>query len=478
MVTMLTIFYFAIFSHAKTLISNLVASASASEEQQQSSLKENKFQPTGRNFDIVTVELLIPKKNLGTVVGKGGENIHKLEHHLEVKLKLIQESTKAIGPKPLRITGPAQKVAYARRFMEENYCQECVQSGTVSSTTEHQITAEVIVPGSSVGLIIGKGGENITWLRQETGAKVHFNDNDKDAKERTVTVQGTGAEVQYATVLINSLIKSSVDGMNFYMKVPEDKVGAILGHGGSIIKQITQESGSSIQLMDQQGGDSIERVFCIHGSPSDVQYAQRLIKDRIENSASSFLHPQVFPKTISNEPTIVHMLVPSNKVATVIGKGGQTIQQIEYESGAKISQVHSAIDSIERTLEIRGTPSQIQHAQHLIKDQIGEFGKSKGLSVGTKPYQKDEHNLSYSIAEVSQLHNQQATTIHYNSYASTSAHVSDLPLVTSCLPDMQTGYATQWIKYYRGMGMNAEADSLEQKLKEKLGQSDNKNLST
>uniref|UniRef100_A0A914CKN3 K Homology domain-containing protein n=1 Tax=Acrobeloides nanus TaxID=290746 RepID=A0A914CKN3_9BILA len=38
-------------NHAKMLISNLVASASAFEKQQQSSLKENKFQPTGRHFD-------------------------------------------------------------------------------------------------------------------------------------------------------------------------------------------------------------------------------------------------------------------------------------------------------------------------------------------------------------------------------------------------------------------------------------------
>lgn len=39
---------------------------------------------------------------------------------------------------------------------------------------EHQVQEEMGVPGNLVGLIIGRGGENLKRIERETGCKVQF----------------------------------------------------------------------------------------------------------------------------------------------------------------------------------------------------------------------------------------------------------------------------------------------------------------
>lgn len=80
---------------------------------------------------------------------------------------LIQDSQAvSMGPKPLRITGSADKVEQAKRYVENLINNE--GGGGIKSV------GEVIVPRSSVGIIIGKGGETIKRLAMESGAKIQF----------------------------------------------------------------------------------------------------------------------------------------------------------------------------------------------------------------------------------------------------------------------------------------------------------------
>lgn len=71
---------------------------------------------------------------------------------------------------------------------------------------------EVIVPRSSVGVIIGKGGETIRKLSFESGAKIQFKqDEDQSAPERTAVIQGSPDQIQKATQLISDLVNRVID---------------------------------------------------------------------------------------------------------------------------------------------------------------------------------------------------------------------------------------------------------------------------
>lgn len=94
---------------------------------------------------------------------------------------LIQEN-QAMGtqPKPLRITGSADKVEQAKRAVEllltndENNRMGGGNMGGMGMMAQQRSMGEVIVPRSSVGIIIGKGGETIKRLASESGTKIQF----------------------------------------------------------------------------------------------------------------------------------------------------------------------------------------------------------------------------------------------------------------------------------------------------------------
>ena len=57
-----------------------------------------------------------------------------------------------------------------------------------SNASEVTLTIRMIMNGKEVGSIIGKGGEIINRIREESGAKVHITDG--SVPERIVTVTG------------------------------------------------------------------------------------------------------------------------------------------------------------------------------------------------------------------------------------------------------------------------------------------------
>lgn len=69
----------------------------------------------------------------------------------------------------------------------------------------------MIVPRQAVGLIIGKGGETIKRIYQESGCSVKFKmDEDFNASERTAQLTGTPEEIQRATQMISEIVQSAM----------------------------------------------------------------------------------------------------------------------------------------------------------------------------------------------------------------------------------------------------------------------------
>lgn len=76
---------------------------------------------------------------------------------------------------------------------------------------------KVIVPRQAVGLIIGKGGETIKRIYQESGCSVKFKmDEDFNASERTAQLTGTPEEIQRATQMISEIVQSAMVRNRFF----------------------------------------------------------------------------------------------------------------------------------------------------------------------------------------------------------------------------------------------------------------------
>uniref|UniRef100_A0A1I7ZYF1 Far upstream element-binding protein 1 n=2 Tax=Steinernema glaseri TaxID=37863 RepID=A0A1I7ZYF1_9BILA len=356
-----------------------------------------------------TIEIMIPGPKCGLIIGKSGETIKAIQEQAGVKMLLIQDNSESTGaPKPLRISGDENKVHIAKRMVEEIMAS---REETTAKYTMYQPRSigEVIVPRASVGMIIGKGGETIKRLGNESGAKIQFKpDDDPTAPDRCAVIQGTPDQITRATNLISELVNKSGSGAQsevFYMHVPANKTGLVIGKGGETIKQICSESGAHVELSRDPPPNASEKVFILKGTAYQIHHAQHIIRIKVGDVAPGTPVPQFGG--------------PGGPAAGDVF-AGQGYEQMGGSSGAQWNN------------NFTGQGGQ-EWSQYY--NQQGQQGGAQG----------------------GQFQQQQQPSAQYQQSSSSPAI------------NPQTGqpdYSAQWAEYYRSMGMHEQAQMIEQQLKQ------------
>ncbi|KAF6138190.1 hypothetical protein GIB67_011030 [Kingdonia uniflora] len=166
---------------------------------------------------------------------------------------------------------------------------------------------KIEIPNGRVGVIIGKGGETIKHLQLQSGAKIQVTrdmDADPHSQTRMVELVGTPEQISKAETLINEVLSEAevggsgsisrrfvgggqVSGEQFSMKVPNNKVGLIIGKGGETIKNMQSRSGARIQLIPLHlppGDTSTERTVYIDGTEEQIESAKQLVNEVISEN--------------------------------------------------------------------------------------------------------------------------------------------------------------------------------------------------
>ena len=78
---------------------------------------------------------------------------------------------------------------------------ESIDKPLPNDTPNVTLTIRMIMSGKEVGSIIGKGGEIINSIREESGAKIHISDG--SVPERIVTVTGSTDAILKSFTLIS-----------------------------------------------------------------------------------------------------------------------------------------------------------------------------------------------------------------------------------------------------------------------------------
>jgi len=129
-------------------------------------------------------------------------------------------------------------------------------------------------------------------------------------------------------------------------------VGRIIGRGGETIKYLQQCSNCHIQV-DQNYPQGVPRKIIITGTSSQVAAAERLVLDVIENGP-----PDIGPPPGENWITQI-VDCPQNVIGRVIGRGGETIRELQVKSGAKIQVDQQVLDGQPRKVVVSGNPSAV-----------------------------------------------------------------------------------------------------------------------
>ncbi|KAJ6337703.1 hypothetical protein OIU76_007393 [Salix suchowensis] len=141
--------------------------------------------------------------------------------------------------------------------------------------------------------------------------------------------------------------------LTFRLLCHNERVGGVIGKGGTIIKILKQETGCDIKVMEGVS-DSEERVIVISGLAHP--------DDRISAPQDAVIRVQTrIAMAISNKEKaiIARLLVSSNQIGCLLGKGGAIMSEMRKSSGAYIrilgkDQIPNCASESEGVVQING----------------------------------------------------------------------------------------------------------------------------
>eukprot|EP00803_Ostreobium_quekettii_P006325 evm.model.scf_387.2 EVM.evm.TU.scf_387.2 scf_387:54486-59494(+) len=266
----------------------------------------------------VMVRLLVDSSQVGPLLGKGGSVINEMRSRSGGQIRVIQGATDLPifrGPTDqlVQITGEFVKVRAALELVSQRLRENPprMRPGTHPTCSYPrplgsmgmlfpippglmaviQASAGVLlgfnglveaqyrifVPDTKIGCIIGKGGDVIRQIREETKARVIVFNQVEGSESRVVmcrsmdeapTLLCSAQEALCRSLYTLILEEDRAQGgqHTVRMLVPSDQVGAVLGKKGTVIKQIQMETGAKLVVQNEdmpacaQEGDELLEI--------------------------------------------------------------------------------------------------------------------------------------------------------------------------------------------------------------------------
>ncbi|XP_036863095.1 poly(rC)-binding protein 2 isoform X17 [Manis pentadactyla] len=155
-----------------------------------------------------------------------------------------------------------------------------MDTGVIEGGLNVTLTIRLLMHGKEVGSIIGKKGESVKKMREESGARINISEG--NCPERIITLAGpTNAIFKAFAMIIDKLeedISSSMTNstaasrppVTLRLVVPASQCGSLIGKGGCKIKEIRESTGAQVQVAGDMLPNSTERAITIAGIPQSI----------------------------------------------------------------------------------------------------------------------------------------------------------------------------------------------------------------
>ncbi|XP_054801123.1 KH domain-containing protein At4g18375-like isoform X1 [Prosopis cineraria] len=163
---------------------------------------------------------------------------------------------------------------------------------------------------------------------------------------------------------------------------PVRKIGSVIGRGGEIVRQLRIDTKSKIRIGETVPGCE-ERVITIY-SPSEETNSAEDGSNFVSPAQDALfkVHDRVVAEELhSDEDTeggyqvVAKLLVPSDQIGCVIGKGGVIVQSIRNDTGAQVrilkdEHLPRCSLSSDELVQISGDPAVVKKALHQIATRL------------------------------------------------------------------------------------------------------------
>ncbi|KAK7790780.1 hypothetical protein R5R35_000423 [Gryllus longicercus] len=157
-------------------------------------------------------KMLVPSVAAGAIIGKGGDTIAQLQKDAGARVKMSKANDFYPGTseRVCLITGNVDAIMAVLTFIMEKIREKPDLNAKQAIDFDNKTAAErdkqvkILVPNSTAGMIIGKAGNYIKQIKEESGSYVQISQKAKDQtlQERCITVIGDMESNKTACLMI------------------------------------------------------------------------------------------------------------------------------------------------------------------------------------------------------------------------------------------------------------------------------------
>ncbi|KAG5269722.1 hypothetical protein AALO_G00205370 [Alosa alosa] len=364
------------------------------------------------------LKVLIPSYAAGSIIGKGGQTIVQLQKETGATIKLSKSKDFYPGTteRVCLIQGTVEALNSVHNFIAEKVREmpQSAQKTEPVSILQPQTTvnpdrvkqAKLIVPNSTAGLIIGKGGATVKAVMEQSGAWVQLSQKPEgiNLQERVVTISGEPEQNRKAVEIIVQKIQEDPQSSSCLNISYSNITGPVANSNptGSPYANSTEvmpaaaaaAAATASSLLGQASlagvgafptAMSSFSVALSHGAGHPAATLGGFTLGSLAaatgatNGYLSAASPLVASSLLATEKLgegakdVVEIAVPENLVGAILGKGGKTLVEYQELTGARI-QISKKGEFIpgtrNRKVTITGSPAATQAAQYLISQRI------------------------------------------------------------------------------------------------------------
>ncbi|XP_017142721.1 RNA-binding protein Nova-1 isoform X7 [Drosophila miranda] len=161
------------------------------------------------------MKILVPAVASGAIIGKGGETIASLQKDTGARVKMSKSHDFYPGTteRVCLITGSTEAIMVVLDFIMDKIREKPdlttkIIDAESKQTQERDKQVKILVPNSTAGMIIGKGGAFIKQIKEDSGSYVQISQKPKDVslQERCITIIGDKENNKNACKMILSKI--------------------------------------------------------------------------------------------------------------------------------------------------------------------------------------------------------------------------------------------------------------------------------
>lgn len=348
--------------------------------------------PSQRHTDF-PLRILVLSEMVGAIIGRQGSTIRTITQQTRARVDVHRKDNAGSLEKAITIYGNPENCTNACKRILEVMQEEADNTNKggledlqpeADNIRKGEIPLKILAHNNLIGRIIGKGGNTIKKIMDDTSTKItisSINDINSFNLERIITIKGNIDDIAVAENMISSRLRTSYEN-DLQAFAPQSAMFPGL-HPMAMMSTV----GFGLPRGGGGGGGGVGVGAGAGGGGAATTGGMGMY------GSSPTTYPPLYPTPIHGQQgphgsevceETAYLYIPNSAVGAIIGTKGSHIRNIIRFSGASVKiaaleEEGRPTEQTERKVTIVGTPEAQWKAQFLIFEKIREEGYGVGV---------------------------------------------------------------------------------------------------